>query len=586
MTQKNDANKYHKRILVEVCILFAFLFVVLMYLIGLHKADLTVPMNFSRGGTGELFTRAKLICTGSWTDNIVELGAPFNTSLITQPGFLAQLIDAVFLKLLYVITGNVAVALNLQMILSFFIMAFSSFAVMKKLKMSSFSCILGSLTFAASTYVFMMAMTEYGMMSCYFVPLAVLLGIWIYENENFFKPGPGFFHNRKNYLAMGLVILMCFNGAGYYAFFSGVILLTAGISGALKGQGKKCLFKSLILVGIMLAVNILLNIPYLTGGGTFYPYASPVATAEIKGLKLIQMFLPVNNLGIGFLGTVINSYYKYTIVRNSLNISSFLGIVGIIGFAVLIAALVTGIVKKKKNSRYMFIAEAVLVLMLVCETGGIGALITGIFNGGLTDYAKGIIFIIYLSIISFFMAFEWLVRKSKYPAVIAGIVCLITGGSVLIQQPAQFSGFYGDIKEQYMQEEAFVAGMETELGENSRVYQPAVVGKYTPVGGIIWEYNNRSTGFFLSNKLCWNIDVQAGYDPDGWRNHLKHLPVDQLVEELRNAGFTAIFIDKSNYVTTNYRQASLTELYELENQLKEITGNEFVVGGNLEYIRL
>lgn len=586
MTQKNDANKYHKRILIEVCILFAFLFVVLMYLIGLHKADLTVPMNFSRGGTGELLTRAKLICTNSWTGDIAELGTPFNTSLITQPGFLSQLIDAVFLKLLYLITGNVAVALNLQMILSFFLMAFASFAVMKKLKMSSFSCILGSLTFATSTYVFMMAMTEYGMMGCYFVPLAVLLGIWIYEDESFFKLGSGFFRNRKNYLAMGLVILMCLNGAGYYAFFSGVILLTAGISGALKGQGRKCLFKSLVLVGIMLAVNVLLNIPYRTGQGTFYPYTSPVATAEIKGLKIIQMFLPVNNLGIGFLGTVINSYYKYTIVRNSLNISSFLGIVGIIGFAVLVATLFTGIIKKKKNSRYMFLAEAVLVLMLVCETGGIGALITGIFNGGLTDYAKGIIFIIYLSIIGFFMAFEWLGQKSKYPAVTAGIACLVTGVSILIQQPAQFSGFYGDIKGQYIQEEAFVAGMETELGENSKVYQPGVIGKYTPVGGSIWEYNNRSTGFFLSNNLCWNIDVRTGFDADGWRNHLKYLSVPELVEELRHAGFTAIFIDRSNYVTTNYLQASLTELYELENQLREITGNEFVVGGNLEYIKL
>lgn len=586
MTQKNDAKKYHKRILIEVCILFAFLFAVLMYLIGLHKADLTVPMNFSRGGTGELLTRAKLICTNSWTGDIVELGTPFNTSLITQPGFLSQLIDAVFLKLLYIITGNVAVALNLQMILSFFLMALISFVVMKKLKMGSFSCILGSVTFATSTYVFSMAMTEFGMMGCYFVPVAVLFGIRIYEDESFFRLDSGFFDNKRNFLVIGLVILMCFNGAGYYAFFSGVILLTAGISGALKGQGRKCLFKSFILVGIMLVVTLLFNIPYWTGTGTFYPYQSPAATAEIKGLKFIQMFLPVNNLGIGFLGTVINSYYKYTIVRNSLNISSFLGIVGIIGFVILVITLLAGIVKKKKNSRYMFLAEAVLMLLLVCETGGLGAVITGIFNGGLTDYAKGVIFIIYLSIIGFFMAFERLVQKSKYPVVIAGIVCLVTGGSILIQQPAQFSGFYGDINSQYIQEEAFVADMEADIGRSSKVYQPAVIGKYTPVGGIIWEYNNRSTGFFLSKNLCWNIDVKSSFDADGWRNHLKYLSVVQLVEELRNAGFSAVFIDRSNYITTNYPEAGLKELEELENELKNITGNEFIAGGNLEYIKL
>lgn len=586
MADKLQAKNDKKRIMIEISILLAVMLFFLVYLIGIHKTDLTVPMNYFAGNSGDMLTRAKNLCVNNWASDTVELGVPFNSNLISQPGFFAQLIDVLILKAFYSITGNVAVALNLQMLLSFFLMAFSSYYVMKKLKMSSFSCIMGSVVFSTSTYVFMMGMTEFGMMGCYFIPIAVWYGIRIYEDEDFFRLDNQFFDNKKNWGIIAMVILMCFNGANYYAFFAICVFITAGASATLKGLGKKRLFKGLLLGGIMLIVALVFCIPYWMGGGSFYPYGSAVAGAEVNGLKLIQMFLPLNNLGIGFLGTVINSYYKYTIIENNLVISSFLGIVGAVGFVILMFTLLTAFINRKKTGRLVFAAEAVLVLMLLCETGGVGAIITGVIQGGLTDYAKGIIYIIYFAILAFFIGLEWMIRHFRFPVVVIVSAGVLTVGSIILQQPAQFSGFYGDIKGSFNQEKEFISSMEAEIGRGAMVYQPSVIGRYNPVGGAIWQYNNRSIGYFLDNNMCWSIDVKTGLKSDAWRKHLDTLSVDDLVLELRAAGFSAIFIDKSNYQTANYTNAFLAELDVLENELRRVTGEEFAVSGNLEYIKL
>ncbi len=574
-----------KRTLIEAGILLVLVLGVLVYFLGLHRADLSVPMNYGKANTGDMLTRTKLICMSGWNETVTELGAPFGATLTKQPGFLMQLLDAGFLRLLYILTGNVAVALNLQIIVCFFAMAFTSFYAMKKLRFGSFGSILGSLTFATSTYIFMMALTEYGMMNCYFVPLALLVALWLFEDGKFFKLDRSFFHYRKNIAAIVITVLMCFNGGGYYSFFAGLIILTAGFSATLKGKGKEKLFAGLILSGMMLVLGLLLNIPSLLGQESFYAGGSAVAAAEINGLKLIQMFLPLNNLGIDFLGRVINSYYKYTIVRNSLNSSSFLGIVGIIGFVILVLALLLYFVKKHKNERFVVLAEMNLVLLLVCQTGGIGALLTGIFNGGLTDYAKGVIFIIYISILAFFMGLEWLLGKVRHKLPVAALGCAVIAGSILIQLPAQFGGFYGDLRQQYDTEAAFVKEMEARLEDGAKVYEPTVTGRYNPVAASKWEYNNRSVGFYLSDCLCWNTDVEWSYDAQGWRGHLQGMSYEEMVHELVEAGFTAIFIDRSNYDSQWYL---MNELEELEDELVRITGNQFCVSANgkLEFIRL
>lgn len=581
--EKKTAKKINTgQTLAEAGVLFLLMLGMLVYFLGLHRADFTVPMSYGAPNTGEMLTRAKLICTSGWDDAVSGLNAPFSATLMEQPGFLMQLLDAVFLKLLYLLTGNVSVALNLQIIFCFFAMAFTSFYAMKKLKFSGFSSILGSMTFSASTYIFMMTLTEYGMMNCYFVPLAVLVALWIFEDAEFFKFDKSFLHNKKNIAALVMVLLMCFNGAGYYSFFAGILILVAGFSALIKGKGKEKLLSAVILSGIIFIFGLLLSIPYFMGDSG-YAAGSAVAAAEIYGIKLIQMFFPLNDLGIGIIGDAVNGYHKYTIVSNHLTISVFLGIVGIIGFVILMFVLLTTVIRKHKNERFGLLAEMVLVMLLVCQAGGIGALFTGILGDGLTDYSKGIIFIIYVSILAFFMGFECLLAKMKHKLPVMALCLLIVGGSILIQAPLQFAGFYGEPQSRYDAEKTFVSDMQENLGTGSYVYEPTVIGKYNPVGGNIREYNNRSIGFFLCDGLSWNIDVLWGYDADGWRNHLQRLTCAEMIQELKNAGYKAVFIDRTNYATEWFLENELTEL---ENELMSITGNEFVVNDEktLEYI--
>ncbi len=594
----NNYQSSRKKNLIQMGTMFALLTAALVYFLGLHNMDLTVPMNYIKPNTGELLTRAKWICTTGWGGVCESLGAPFGASLLDVPGIFLQLIETGVLKGLYAITGSVAVALNVQIIVNFYVLALVSFIVMKQLGFKGYSCVAGSLTFALSTYVFMATMNSLGMYACYSVPLAVLVAMWVYGDEEFFRLKKGFFKNKKNIAALVIILLASGSGMGYYGFMTGCIILTAGVSATLKGKGREHIKTGLVLTGGLLILGIIGSLPNLIGGSVFHESGSAVAEADFGGLKLIQLFLPMNFNTIDIIGVILGVYYKYACVFNE-GIASFLGIVGIIGFVVLILTLFAGVFQIKKDHRLSVLAESNMVLLLVCQTGGLGSLLVWLMGGGLTEWHRGSIFIVYMAVLAFCICAEWLLERCRaWRKNIVAVVFTVLVGFGIINQfpqfPLSYAGFYGEQRAAYEAEKTFIKELEGMLPDNAMIYQPSLTGMYNPTElngkrdasmDVSWVYNNRSVGYYHSDKLLWNIDAYQGYEADEFRAKANECDMAQLVELLREQGFEGIFIDRSNYEGQDYL---LGERNYIEMELERITGNSFVVSANgvLEYISL
>mgnify|MGYP000653492583 FL=1 len=56
--------------------------------------------------------------------------------------------------------------------------------------------------------------------ACEFVPFSVLLCLWCAEDEQFNRPGRGFFKNKRNWLALAMAWGIANNGAAYYPYFT------------------------------------------------------------------------------------------------------------------------------------------------------------------------------------------------------------------------------------------------------------------------------------------------------------------------------------------------------------------------------
>ncbi|MDO5403589.1 MAG: hypothetical protein Q4F11_09130, partial [Eubacteriales bacterium] len=171
---------------------------------------------------------------------------------------------------------------------------------------------------------------------CYFVPLSVLLCFWIYERKDILVFNKSFFKNPRNYFVILFCILIANNGIAYYPFFTCYMLIVTALVKFFRDKDKKAVLKSIFaIVGICIFVvlSILPGVIYKLSQGNNGEAVvrSGFMETEYYGLKIIQLFIPNSSHGNALVERIINKYSTGTFWLNE-NVTSYIGILGIIGF--------------------------------------------------------------------------------------------------------------------------------------------------------------------------------------------------------------------------------------------------------------
>lgn len=558
------------------------------HLMDLGDMKLNIPMQYLGGDDMGVIVNAKMMVEQGWNMTSDRLGAPYSVQYYDFTSSMMHNAGLVIMKIFALITRDAAATMNLSYLSIFFIAGIISYFVMRNLKVNCWVNALASSVFALSPYMLYRNIGHIVLTECYFVPLSILLCLWIYERDDVLVPDKNFFKRKINYVALLFTFLIANNGIAYYPFFTCFIFMVTAVSKLVKtGKIKEGLrgVIATVMVCFFVVLSILPGKIYTMTHGTNAAAIDRAGfeQAELYGMKISQLFMPVN--GHGIYDKYIDIYNENAFLVNE-NSTAYLGIIGMIGFIILMICLFT---KKDSalNKRLGYLSELNITMVLMGTIGGIGAMFSFFISPMLRGYNRISIFIEYACILAVALLADKLVNvlkarinnkkenKVKYNillygmTVVFGCICVF---SIWEGCPALVTPAYDTIEAEYTSDKEFVEAIEDELAPGSMIYQ-LPYHKYPEDGPVndMADYH-LYIGYLHSNTLKWSYGSIKGREEDEWNESVSEMKYEDMVSYLKEQGFAGIYVERRAYTEE--------ELTELENTLEAITGSKPLESNN------
>lgn len=567
-------------------LMIIIIFGMMYHLMELSKCELNIPLFYMGGDDMGVIVNAKQFTEQFWNLTCDRLGAPYTIQYYDFTSSMMHNSGLFIMKIFAVITKDAAVAMNLTYLSIFFIAGIISYFVMRNIKINCWVASLSSAVFALSPYMLFRNIGHIVLTECYFVPLSILLCIWIYERDDVLTLDKDFFKRKINYVALFFTFLIANNGIAYYPFFTCFILMVTAVSKLAKtGKIKQGLrgVVAVIMVCFFVVLSILPGKIYniMNGSNAAAVDRSGFEQTELYGLKIAQLFMPLN--GHGWYDKYIDIYNEnaFLVTENS---SAYLGILGMIGFIVLMFCLFTkrdSLLKK----RLACLSELNISMVLLGTIGGLGSMFAFFVSPMLRAYNRISIFIEYVSILAVALLVNELIRVIKdnkkvvsawakrislvLTGCIFGLMCLF---SIWEGYPQLATPAYDTNKMNYISDKNFVENIENSVEAGSMIYQLPYheYPEYGPVNDM-WDYH-LYIGYLHSKTLKWSYGSIKGRDEDKWNKNVGSMPIDKMVSYLKEQGFAGIYIDRRAYEEE--------ELTTLEGSLKQILNEEPMISDN------
>lgn len=569
-------------------LMLVIIFGMMYHLMGLKNMKLNIPMQYLGGDDMSVIVNAKTMTEQSWDMTSDRLGAPYTVQYYDFTSSMMHNAGLVIMKVFAVITHDAAAAMNLTYLSIFFIAGIISYFVMMNLKVNCWVNAFASSVFALSPYMLYRNIGHIVLTECYFIPLSILLCLWIYERDDVLVPDKKFFKRKINYVALFFTFLIANNGIAYYPFFTCFILMVTAVSKLIKTgkikQGLRGVIATL-MVCFFVVLSILPGKIYTLTHGTNSAAVDRAGfeQAELYGMKISQLFMPVN--GHGIYDRYIDIYNDNAFLVNE-NSTAYLGIIGMIGFIILMLYLFS----RKDNplsKRLGYLSELNITMVLLGTIGGIGAMFAFFVSPMLRGYNRISIFIEYACILAVALIVSSLVDKLKvrikkkeknrvvFNIVLYGMVALfglICVFSIWEGCPALAEPPYDTIEAEYTSDKEFVETIESEVEPETMIYQ-LPYHKYPEEGPVndMADYH-LFVGFLHSNTLKWSYGSIKGREEDEWNESVSEMDYDKMVLYLKEQGFSGIYIERRAYTNE--------ELEELESTLESVIGSKPIESSN------
>ena len=555
------------------------------YFFHLSKIDLNIPLNYSGGDSTLSLVEARLISETGGTIVNNSIGAPFGNNGYDFTANTMRNFDNIILKLCVWIFKEPAISVNIFYFSLFIMIGVISFFVMRQLKIRHIYAILGSLTFGFMPYIFMRGINHLVLSAYMFVPLSILLCIWAFMEKDFLVLNRNFLKNKKNIIAIISTILIANNGIAYYAFFTCLFLAIVMVSKTIKARKVSAMIKPIILIGlicIFTAVNAIPSYIYnKNNGANEIAVTRSTADAELYGLKITQLLLPVNGHGIPFLEDSINTYNTKMPLVNE-NKTSYLGVLGIVGFLSLLLFLF----RKRKNnveseniSKLEILSEMNVFAVLFAVVGGFSSIFSMMVSEMIRGHNRISIFIAYICIIAVMIFLEEFTRKFNKKIIYVIVIAFCLFG-IWEQRPPGITGDHATISVEYKSDANFVQNIESQLPDRAMIYQMPY--HKTPEAGPVNAMQDYQLymGYIHSETLRWSYGATKGRDGDKWFEAVSNYPLEKRIETISLAGYSGIYIDRRAYLAE--------EINILEKSIGDILGETPTYSNNgvLEFFNM
>ena len=572
-------------------LMIVIIFAMLYHLMDLSQLDINIPMSYFGGDDMGVLVNAKQFTEQGWNMTSDRLGTPFTVQYYDFTSSMMHNVGLLIMKIFAVITGSAAAAMNLTYLSIYFMAGIISYFVMRNIKINCWINALASSVFAVSPYMLYRNIGHIVLTECYFIPLSILICLWIYERDDVLVPDRNFFKRKINYVVLFFTFLIANNGIAYYPFFTCFIFLVTAISKLLKTgkirQGLRGVIAT-VMVCFFVVLSILPGKIYtlINGSNSAAIDRSGFEQAELYGLKIAQLFMPVN--GHGLYDKYIDYYNDAAFLVNE-NSTAYLGIIGMIGFIILGLWLFArrdgkdGILSKRLG----YLSELNIAMVLLGTIGGIGAMFAFFISPMLRGYNRISIFIEYVAILAVALCMDRLVEVINAKKMLKGVLIYIVYGvfglacifSIWEGCPNLATPPYDTIREEYTSDKDFVETIENQLDEGAMIYQ-LPYHEYPEFGPVndMWDYH-LYVGFVHSDTLRWSYGSIKGREEDKWNKNVSEMNYGDMVRCLKEQGFVGIYVDRRAYLDD--------EFAELKTGLEGAVGDSFISSdnGNLYFIK-
>ena len=226
---KKLLNKsYHD--IISIAVMLAAVLIIVYRLFNLQFMQWNIPLYYSGGDGMSYLVDAKMMDEEGWMMESGRLAAPYSSNDNDFYASNLHNVDMLILKAIVYFVKDAAVATNILFLSIFPTIALITYFVLRNLKVKTCIASAGGVVYALTPYVFMRGMGHLVLSSYYFIPLSVLLWVWIFEDDGFLSINRHFYKNWKNWFAIISTVLIANNGIAYYPFFTCFFLVVAGLS--------------------------------------------------------------------------------------------------------------------------------------------------------------------------------------------------------------------------------------------------------------------------------------------------------------------------------------------------------------------
>lgn len=571
-----------------VVLMLAVMSALVYVLMDMKNFDLAYPMSYDGGDGMSYLTNAVMLTEGSTVVETDRLGAPYGYVGYDFYASSFHGFDNMLLKILVGITNHPALSVNILFLLLFPMISLSSYFVLRQMRVKQWVAVGGALTYAFMPYLFMRGMNHFVLASYYFVPMSILYCVWIYQDDNFMCFNKGFFKNWKNWFAIILSACIANNGIAYYAFFTCFFLIVTGLVKALKEKKLRYFGKACSLIGFVVLFMLISLIPtfnyILKNGVNDEGVVRTIDGVETYSLKIAQLFMPLNSHGNSYLEGIINEYNEAMPLVNE-NYMSYLGVMGCVGFLILLVVL---FLKNMGDDKPFKVQLEILSLLniagiLLATIGGFGSLFGLLVTAMIRCYNRISIFIAFIAIAAVCILLSVLCDRiwsiEKYGAAVrnciyggfAAVVSLVMLWGIWFQYPGLMYDYLG-FKEYFISDKEFIESIEAKLPEGAMIYQ-LPYHEY-PEGGSVNDMNDYDlwVGYIHSKNLRWSYGGVVGREADNWLRTIDNSDIPDMIKKIKEKGFQGIYIDRRAYEDD--------ELHELESELEKELGVQPMISSN------
>ena len=476
-----------------------------------------------------------------------SLGAPFGTVFLDYPS--SDGLSILTMKVIAWFGSDWVSVLNRFYLLTFFSVAWVSYAVLRSFSIDRLWCLLGAVLFSCAPYHFLRV--EHLLLASYLsVPLAIWLAARVFQSRG---PAKLSTISALATVPIGLSIVATGSAGIYYAFFACFGILLAGLAAATSSRSARPLLAGgtlIAAISIVAFLNVLPSIVYKMRAGPNVEVAQRKAgESEMNGLKLTHLLLPRLGHRLEKARAISMNYRGETPLNNENQIAA-LGLIGSVGFAVLLAlSLLYAAAPVLRRETWSYLATMNLSFFLLGTIGGVGSIFAWLVSGQIRAYNRVSIFIAFVSLTAIMLllqraAARWSRPSRAFSLPVLGIAIGVAAVGILDQTGTY--DFHPDLTE-FNSDRRFVAQIEHSLPAGAMVYQ-LPYHPYPEAGPQeqLTDYG-LFRGYLHSRHLRWSYGTMRGREGDQWFRTLSKEPLDAQLRIAAKSGFEGVYVDRRGY---------------------------------------